>query len=413
VHEPSKLLVVLESDHHCETYTSRALRAQSGEKDGAGKKRTFRDDDADGAAAATTSGGGDVSTALAAFKPDEVQEYEKTFGRPVAPTGRWASCVRVLDAVTGVTHHLLELADNEVAVSLTTCTFASHGDELLLVVGSAQNMTFMPRKASAAFLSVYRFVGGGDAEAEGTTPTLRLKLMHKTPVDDIPGALAPFDGRLLAGCGATLRIYELGKKKLLRKCENRNFPTFIASIEVNGPRIIVGDLAHSFLWVSFKKLENQFHIFADDPTPKWLTASCQVDYDTMAGADKFGNVFVTRLPSSVTEVVDDDATGGRHRWEQGQLNAAPHKADALVHFHVGELVTSIEKTPLVPGGADILLYLTIGGGIGAFVPFISREDCDFFLHLEMNMRQVRTSAIVVAFSTLLLLLLLFIIYLSI
>ena len=35
----------------------------------------------------------------------------------------------------------------------------------------------------------------------------------------VPGALVGFKGRLLAGVGNVLRIYELGKKKLLRKCE--------------------------------------------------------------------------------------------------------------------------------------------------------------------------------------------------
>jgi len=139
--------------------------------------------------------------------------------------------------------------------------------------------------------------------------------------------------------------------------------------------------------VAFKKLENQFHVFADDPVPRHLTAQCRVDYDTVAGGDKFGNAFVLRLPASVASAVEDDPTGGRHRWEQGSLNAAPHKAEAVVQFHVGELVTSIERTPLVPGGADVLLYTTIGGAVGAFVPFISREDIDFFMHLEMHMRQ--------------------------
>jgi hypothetical protein len=33
----------------------------------------------------------------------------------------------------------------------------------------------------------------------------------------------------------------------------------------------------------------------------------------------------------------------------------------------------VRSTPLVPGGADVLLYTTIGGAVGAFVPFISRE----------------------------------------
>jgi hypothetical protein len=43
-----------------------------------------------------------------------------------------------------------------------------------------------------------------------------LELLHKTQVEGIPGALAAFKGRLLAGVGPVLRLYELGKKKLLR-----------------------------------------------------------------------------------------------------------------------------------------------------------------------------------------------------
>lgn len=34
-------------------------------------------------------------------------------------------------------------------------------------------------------------------------------------------AIAPFQGRVLVGVGKLLRIYDLGKKKLLRKCENK------------------------------------------------------------------------------------------------------------------------------------------------------------------------------------------------
>ena len=45
--------------------------------------------------------------------------------------------------------------------------------------------------------------------------------MHKTPVDDVPGAIAAFQGRVLIGVGKNLRVYDLGKKKLLRKCENK------------------------------------------------------------------------------------------------------------------------------------------------------------------------------------------------
>jgi CPSF A subunit region len=37
---------------------------------------------------------------------------------------------------------------------------------------------------------------------------------------------------------------------------------------------------------------------------------------------------------------------------------------------------------------QVVLYSTITGAIGAFLPFSSKEDVDFFVHLEMHMRQV-------------------------
>ncbi len=37
----------------------------------------------------------------------------------------------------------------------------------------------------------------------------------------MPGALIGFKGRLLAGIETTVRLYDMGKRKLLRKCEHR------------------------------------------------------------------------------------------------------------------------------------------------------------------------------------------------
>lgn len=34
-----------------------------------------------------------------------------------------------------------------------------------------------------------------------------------------------------------------------------------------------------------------------------------------------------------------------------------------------------------------MVYGTLLGGVGALLPFVSREDWDFFSHLEMHMRQ--------------------------
>ncbi len=54
---------------------------------------------------------------------------------------------------------------------------------------------------------------------------------------------------------------------------------------------------------------------------------------------------------------------------------------------MGDTVSSVQKVGLAPGGAEALIYTTIMGVIGALIPFVSREDVDFFSHLEMHLRQ--------------------------
>ena len=41
---------------------------------------------------------------------------------------------------------------------------------------------------------------------------------------------------------------------------------------------------------------------------------------------------------------------------------------------------------LILAGAESIVYSTIYGGIGALQAFASREDVDFFTHLEMHLR---------------------------
>ncbi len=61
----------------------------------------------------------------------------------------------------------------------------------------------------------------------------------------MPLAIAEFQGRVLVSVGSVLRIYDLGRKRLLRKCENKNFPTLINQLHVAGDRIYASDVAES------------------------------------------------------------------------------------------------------------------------------------------------------------------------
>jgi len=110
-----------------------------------------------------------------------------------------------------------------------------------------------------------------------------------------------------------------------------------------------------------------------------------LDYDTMAGADKFGNIFIVRLPSEVNEELEDNPMGNFLMSKQN-LNGAAFKLQTLINFYVGETINSLTKASLFTGGSEVLLYSTLMGGMGALLPFVSREDVDFFSHLEMHMR---------------------------
>lgn len=215
-----------------------------------------------------------------------------------------------------------------------------------------------------------------------------------------------FQGRLVAGVGKALRIYDLGKKKLLRKTENKvrfprlardelelgltrapkSFATMVTTLSTQGSRILVGDIQESIHYAVYKAPENRLIVFADDTAPRWTTASCMVDYQTVAAGDKFGNFFLNRLPKAVSDEVDDDPTGASIMHEKGYLMGAPHKTDLLAHYHVNDIITSIQKVAMVAGGRDVLLYTGLMGTVGVLVPFVSTEDVDFFSTLEMHMR---------------------------
>ncbi|KAG7993039.1 hypothetical protein I3843_02G157400 [Carya illinoinensis] len=303
---------------------------------------------------------------------------DEHYGYPKAESDRWVSCIRVLDPKTATTTCLLELQDNEAAFSICTVNFHDKEYGTLLAVGTAKGLQFWPKRSLAAgFIHIYRFLEDGRS----------LELLHKTQVEGVPTALCQFQGRLLAGIGNVLRLYDLGKRRLLRKCENKLFPNSIVSIHTYRDRIYVGDIQESFHYCKYRRDENQLYVFADDSVPRWLTASYHIDFDTMAGADKFGNIYFVRLPQDVSDEIEEDPTGGKIKWEQGKLNGAPNKVEEIVQFHIGDVVTCLQKASLIPGGGECLIYGTVMGSLGALLAFTSRDDVDFFSHLEMYMRQ--------------------------
>ncbi|KAF2070066.1 hypothetical protein CYY_008612 [Polysphondylium violaceum] len=299
----------------------------------------------------------------------------KKIYKPKAGKGMWRSFIRIMDPVSYQTLDLIQLDDNEAAFNLTTCTFANDTD-IYLAVSAGVDVELNPKKFTASTINLYKFTDNGT----------KLQLVYKTEIEDICYALTAFQNRLAAGVGKSLRLFEMGKKKLLRKCETKSIPCTIVNIHTMGDRLVVGDIQESIHFVKYKRSENMLYVFADDTVPRYITSSTILDYDTVAGCDKFGNVFVVRLPQNVSEEVEEDPTGSKLRFETGLLNGAPHKLEHIAQFYVGDMVNTITKASLTYGGPEVLLYTTLTGAIGALVPFTSREDVDFFSTLEMQLR---------------------------
>lgn len=305
---------------------------------------------------------------------------ENVFGAPKAGAGMWASCIRVLDPINGETVQQIPLEQNEAALSICLVRFAGHPEATFCLIGVAKDYQLNPRRAEGGFIYTYRIHRSAGPAA------LVLELVHKTSLEEIPYAMCAFQGKVLVGVKNLLRLYDLGKKKLLRKSENKHIPNMVVGIQTYGDRIIVSDVQESVHFLRYRRAENQLVIFADDTTPRWVTVTCMLDFSTVAIADKFGNISIVRLPQNVNDNVDEDPTGTKSLWDRGLLSGASQKSECISVFHIGETILSIQKANLIPGGNDSLVYTTLSGTVGMLVPFSSHEDQDFFQHLEMHMR---------------------------
>jgi len=313
----------------------------------------------------------EMAEAIKKYEPNEA-----VFGSPRAQNGRWASAVRMVSSRGGETLCHYELPEGEAAFCVEIVQFRSQPGSTFVLVGCGIEMELRSSKSKGG--CIYTFLLGSNSD--------RFEFIHRTTTDDVVNAIHSFRGMALVGIGNRLRMYDFGKKKLLAKCENKQLPVKIVDIKSMGQRIIVSDSQESVHFMLYKRAENQLIVFADETTPRYIVSVCFVDYNTVAVGDRFGNISILRLPKDVLDEVQEDPTGVRALWDRGNLNGASQKIEQVCQFYIGDMVTAIQKTSLVPGSDDSLIYATISGKIGMMVPFLSRDEFEFFQTLEMIMR---------------------------
>lgn len=226
------------------------------------------------------------------------------------------------------------------------------------------------------FLHVYKLL------EEGT----KLEFVHKTPFDRPIYAAIAFQGRVAIGVGNELLVYDIGTKAVMRKSRGTVVPNTIVTLEAQGNRVVCGDVSDSVTYVVFKPDFNRMIPFIDDSIQRWTTCTSMIDYDTTAGGDKFGNIWVVRCPDQISREADDEGMNGYIMNERSYLSGTANRLELRAHYYAQDIPMSIQRTPLVPGGQHVLFWAGVQGTLGILVPFVSREDVAFFTALELQMR---------------------------
>ncbi|KAF5593786.1 pre-mRNA-splicing factor rse1 [Fusarium subglutinans] len=285
--------------------------------------------------------GPELRTQLLGASEDKTQKDEKLlppeeFGYPPG-RGRWASCISVVDPIGEQVLQKIELGGNEAALCVAVVLFTGQDGENFLLVGTGKDMILDPRQFSEGYIHVYRFQQNGRG----------LEFIHKTKL--------------------------------------------IVSLNAQDNRIVVGDVQHGVTMVTYDHKHHRLIPFVDDTVARWTTCTEVVDYESVVGGDKFGNLWVVRCPEKASQEAKED--GNRFIDARNHLRGAPARFDMVAYFFTQDIPTSITKTNLVVGGLDVIVWSGLHGTIGVLIPFVTREDADFFHKLEVHMRAADPSLV--------------------
>lgn len=314
--------------------------------------------------------------------PEIDQDYFDAFGFEKSKHA-WASCIEIIDFNNQEIIQTIELPKNESAISLCRLHFESRQtkNQEFLVIGTTKDQKFLPNSYSNNYLYTFMVNKTSDRNKEV------LEFVHKTELDYQPTAIIPFNGKLLVGMGNFLRLYDLGQRQLLRKSSSNidYLKNIVRLTHQGGSRIVVGDSSMSTTFVKYDSMENQFIPFADDIMKRQVTALITLDYDTIIGGDKFGNIFVSRVPETISQQSDKDWS--ILRYQESYLNGSGSRLKNICEFYLQDIPTSFTKGSLVMGGKESIIYTGIQGTLGLLLPLSTENEVKFLGDLQLLLRK--------------------------
>lgn len=212
---------------------------------------------------------------------------------------------------------------------------------------------------------MYVAVGGSRDEDEGSRDRSRvspgsrasgyisiftssLTHVHTTHVEHPPLALTPYNGLLIAGIGAQIRLYALGLKQLLRKAQIE-ISKRVTCLDVfpGSNRIAAGDIRQSVTVLVVQEQGESGHVIYPlvcDKIARQVTCLRFVDHLTLAAGDRFGGFTMLRIPAEAAKLADEDFSAVHLRQLEPTLNGSAHyRFDHVVSFHLEDVPVSISQ----------------------------------------------------------------------
>lgn len=185
----------------------------------------------------------------------------------------------------------------------------------------------------------------------------KLVFLNKTEINLRCFALQEFLGKLLIGMGNTLRVYDLGQKQLLRKSEIALNLSNIVLVKSMGLRIYIADIRNSITFLEYDIVNDMFKDpICTDAIARHVSCFEIIDYDTVIGGDKFGNIWILRY-------------NGKKNFE------------LLSHYFISDIPMNFHKLNNIN---QSLVYTCLQGKIGVLLPLITKSEIKFFQNLQQE-----------------------------
>lgn len=216
--------------------------------------------------------------------------------------------------------------------------------------------------------------------------SFKYQIMHKTPLPEKAHCLENFQDKVLVPMACQVILYDLGSTQLLKRSVTdlstltlTNITTCVADDEGKF-RIAIGDNKESVVLLKYDPDNNLFIPLVDDIVKRQVVALQFLDYNTVIGSDRFGNIFVLRVPQKWVPHLDDESwetlqSIKKRDNEQGPVNLN----ECVCHWemtnqaYTGDIVVRLQVVRR-DSPRPLVIYVGLQGSVGALLPLVTEPE---------------------------------------